>query len=122
MAEEKGNEQAAKKKDYFSASRQIRIRFKHDEYKKLHQEAEKLKIPLAQYVRTKIENGEVKVRTVDIKFEALVYELNKIGVNLNQYLTRYTPEVDREELADHVYKIVTDLKTLLGNVKEKLIK
>jgi len=63
-------------------NRQVTIRLTQDEYDKLSQKAEALDITLSQLLRKKISGNREKIST---KYDKeLLYEINRIGNNLNQ--------------------------------------
>lgn len=86
MEEREGGKKGEKggKIDFNSRSKPLPIRFTHAELKQYHLTAKDLKITRAKYIRQLIKNGTVTVTTIDISLEKLHFELNKIGVNLNQ--------------------------------------
>src|SRR5688500_6521046 len=63
---------------------QVNIRLPDDEYKKVSQYAEASHLSPANWIRYKVFNGKfpsMKTSPIDAK---VFYELNKMGVNLNQ--------------------------------------
>lgn len=62
--------------------KKVTIRLTQDEYNKLNNETQKLNMSMSELIRHKILNKKVKVKS---KLSTqIVYELNRIGNNLNQ--------------------------------------
>ena len=62
--------------------KRITIRFTDDEYNELKAKADELDIPLSTYIRKKVLGNREKILTKCNK--ELLYEINRIGNNLNQ--------------------------------------
>lgn len=108
------------KKNYRKASGIIQIRYSHSEIVAIDNAAKALGTSRSEYLRTKISNGQFRVHFVDNSYLRLVFELNKIGINLNQYLTRFTPGIDHPDVARDVSDMIAELSALVGEIKKKL--
>jgi hypothetical protein len=111
----------AAKKNYKNVSGVVQIRYSHKEIADIDAAAKELGTDRSDYLRKKISNGLISVRFVDQSYLRMVYELNKIGVNLNQYLTRFKPDIDRPELAEEVAGMISTLRILIAELKKKLV-
>ncbi len=102
--------------------RQVKVNFKPSQFEKLEQLAEEKGVTKAEWIRqkigAKIDEEDIRApkpkRTATQTDTALLYELHKIGNNINQ-LARYAntnKALDRQILSELV-KIEDRLKTLL---------
>ena len=97
------------------------VRFTEDEVKRLEQVAEAKGIPVSELIRKKVLDLPIPERISPERlakkseeFRKFLYEINKIGVNINQiarYCNQYR-EVDCEVLA-RLIEIREDLRDLL---------
>jgi len=104
------------------------VRFTEDEVKHLEIIAEAKGIPVSELIRKKVLDLPIPDRISPEKlakrleeFRKLLYEVNKIGVNLNQiarYCNKYR-EVDCEVLAQLI-EIKRELKALVQTAYEEL--
>jgi|SRR5579872_5766358 len=94
-----------------SKSLTIRFRIEHDQLKKYQDQCEELKINMSEYLRTRIKKGHVKVYTVDKTYEKIHFELNKIGVNLNQIA-----KVLNETRDGNQPKVIIDIENQIANL------
>jgi len=104
------------------------IRFTEDEVKRLEAIAKAKGIPVSELIRKKVLDLPIPDRISPEKlakrlkeFRKLLYEVNKIGVNLNQiarYCNKYR-EIDCEVLAQLI-EIKRELKTLVRTAYEEL--
>ena len=104
------------------------VRFTEDEVKHLEAIAEAKGIPVSELIRKKVLDLPIPDRISPEKlakrleeFRKLLYEVNKIGVNLNQiarYCNKYR-EVDCEVLAQLI-EIKRELKALVQTAYEEL--
>jgi len=104
------------------------VRFTEDEVKRLEAIAKAKGIPVSELIRKKVLDLPIPDRISPEKlakrlkeFRKLLYEVNKIGVNLNQiarYCNKYR-EVDCEVLAQLI-EIKRELKTLVRTAYEEL--
>ena len=94
--------------------KQINIRLAEDEYLNVYRQMEKSDLGLSEYIRKCIMGKEIKIIS---GIEELVWELNRIGNNLNQ-LTRKVNEGKVMELGDNLFQINCNLNTIF----EKIVK
>lgn len=92
--------------------KRVTIRFTQDEYNKLKDEATKLGITLSSYLRNKILGNRGNLLTKCDK--ELLYELNRIGNNLNQIAKHCNINKSIDKLAlKELVEIERQLKRLL---------
>ena len=94
--------------------KQINIRLTESEYLNVCLQVEKSGLGLSEYIRKCILGKEIKVVS---GIKELVWELNRIGNNLNQ-LTRKVNEGKAVELGDNLSQINCNLDTVF----EKIVK
>ncbi len=94
--------------------KQINIRLRADEYLNIHRQMEKSDLSLSEYIRKSILGKEIKIVS---GIKELVWELNRIGNNLNQ-LARKVNEGKIVELGDNLSQINCNLNTVF----EKIVK
>ena len=76
-----------KKEIYMNKNKRVTIRLTEDEYKNFTKQADELAISLSEFIRLKLNNiNKIKTSKCD---KNLVYEINRIGLNLNQ-IAKYT--------------------------------
>lgn len=123
LTENKAQESKAQKRVFRKT-----VRFTEDEVKRLEQIAEAKGIPVSELIRKKVLDLPIPDRISPEKlakrleeFRKLLYEVNKIGVNINQiarYCNKYR-EVDCEVLAQLI-EIRRELKALVQTAYEGL--
>ncbi len=95
--------------------KKVTIRLTQDEYNKLNNETQKLNMSMSELIRHKILNKKVRVKS-KLSTQA-IYELNRIGNNLNQIakhcnITKTIDKLVLQQLVD----IEKELKNLLEKV------
>ena len=95
---------------------QVNIRLTEDEYKKASQYAEASHLSPANWIRYKVFNGKfppMKTSPIDAK---VFYELNKMGVNLNQI----THKINHGEIPKEYLLFTLQVRTKLTEVLKLL--
>ena len=95
---------------------QVNIRLTEDEYKKASQYAEASHLSPANWIRYKVFNGKfppMKTSPIDAK---VFYELNKMGVNLNQI----THKINQGEVPKEYLLFTLQVRTKLTEVLKLL--
>lgn len=103
----------------------VMVRFSEDEYGKVKENAEKVKMRIAEYCRASILMSQIKVvqsKKVELD-QSVMINLYRIGVNLNQLLKylNYTKAryMTYEEVLDAM-SLLFELKSLYSKILEKL--
>ncbi|MEM5867428.1 MAG: hypothetical protein QXG39_05880 [Candidatus Aenigmatarchaeota archaeon] len=103
----------------------VMVRFSEDEYGKVKENAEKVKMRVAEYCRASILMSQIKVvqsKKVELD-QSVMINLYRIGVNLNQLLKylNYTKAryMTYEEVLDAM-SLLFELKSLYSKILEKL--
>ena len=96
--------------------KQINIRLTEDEYLYVCRQVEKSDLGLSEYIRKCILGKEIKIVS---GIKELVWELNRIGNNLNQ-LTRKVNEGKVVELGDNLSQINCNLNTVFEKIAKIL--
>jgi len=113
--------ESAKRKNYSSKSENLPIRFSPEEIKAFDAEAKELNITRSKLIRQKIKNGRVTVYKVDETMVKLLYELNKVGVNLNQIAHKLNENrVSNTHFEKELAAVIVQIKTLFAEVKSKI--
>lgn len=95
--------------------KKVTIRLTQDEYNKLNNETQKLNMSMSELIRHKILNKKVRVKS-KLSTQA-IYELNRIGNNLNQIakhcnITKTIDKLVLQQLVD----IEKELKKILEKI------
>ena len=108
-----------KKKTEDRRNKNLQVRLKKAEYRKLRSDARKASLTLSNYVRAKLLEGEITAPKVPVANLQAAHQLRKIGVNLNQ-LARYFnshPEIGNAGLAERL----RDLAALNEHHRKRLL-
>ncbi len=108
------------KKKFTSQTSVVGIRLTPAELTELERECEKTKLKPSQYAKHRYDSGTVTVRSVDKSYDQFIYELNKIGVNLNQVISLYRNFPDPNFLLKEVVDTTSDMKRLMAEIRAKL--
>jgi len=97
-------------------TKRITIRLTNDEYLLLKQKANNLDITLSEYIRKKILGNRERITNKCTK-ELLLYEINRIGNNLNQIARHCNINKSVDKL---VLKELVDIEKKLNELMEQL--
>ena len=97
-------------------NKQINIRLAENEFRDVYQMLEKTDLSLSEYIRKCILGKEIKVIS---GLKGLIWELNRIGNNLNQ-LTRKVNEGKVVQLGDNISEINDNLNVLFKKISQVL--
>jgi len=97
-------------------NKQINIRLAENEFRDVYQLLEKTDLNLSEYIRKCILGKEIKVIS---GLKGLIWELNRIGNNLNQ-LTRKVNEGKVVQLGDNISEINDNLNVLFKKISQVL--
>lgn len=84
------------------------IAFKEDEWKIVEEKAKELNIDTTKYIKRMAVNGYIITYNLD-KINDLIYEVNKIGININQ-VAKKANEID------NIYK--KDIDELMNRLEQ----
>lgn len=87
------------------------IAFKEDEWKIVEEKAKELNIDTTKYIKRMAVNGYIITYNLD-KINDLIYEVNKIGININQ-VAKKANEID------NIYK--KDIDELMNRLEQVYI-
>lgn len=87
------------------------IRFTPDEFEKIEIEREKTNLDFTNFCKSAILKKRVKTKTEEDYNRDLIYQINKIGINLNQ-ISRAVNQKDRVAILTELIEIEKDLKRL----------
>ena len=96
-------------------NKRVTIRLTEDEYKNFTKQADELAISLSEFIRLKLNNiNKIKTSKCD---KNLVYEINRIGLNLNQ-IAKYTnsKKVLDKLVMEELIQIEKQLNDLLKDI------
>lgn len=95
--------------------KRITIRLTEDEYEKIKRKAEKINVSVSEYVRNFLSKKEVKI--VDkTSLRELIYQLQRIGVNINQMVKKVNlnhSDIELKKEIEELEEIYKKLKELL---------
>lgn len=89
------------------------IAFKEDEWELVEEKARELNIDTSKYIKRMALNGYIITYDLE-KINGLIYEVNKIGININQ-IVRKANEIDNVHRAD-----IEKLEGRLNDIYEML--
>lgn len=89
------------------------IAFKEDEWELVEEKARELNIDTSKYIKRMALNGYIITYDLE-KINGLIYEVNKIGININQ-IVRKANEIDNVPRAD-----IEKLEGRLNDIYEML--
>ena len=95
--------------------KKVTIRFTGDEYNKLNKNASDLGLTLSAYIRHKVLGNRERITTKCTK--ELLYEINRIGNNLNQIAKHCNIKKSVDKL---VLKELVDIEKKLNELMEQL--
>jgi len=114
--EEQGRGGAKKTwKNYNTLNKVIRIHVTEEDYLELNKSALEAGLKISVYCRNRLFSRQVVIKKVDHTNEKLVFELHKIGTNINQMA-----HVLNREGAGIYGEISSTLEKILKELKEKI--
>ncbi len=99
-----------RKKKYDDKFIKKTIRFTPDEFAKIEEQREKTNLDFTNYAKKAIMNKRVIAKVEEDFTRALIYELNKIGNNINQIAKGV--KTDKVQVLQELIKIEKHLKDL----------
>ena len=87
------------------------IRFTPDEFEKIEIEREKTNLDFTNFCKSAILKKRVKTKTEEDFNRDLIYQINKIGVNLNQ-ISRAVNQKDRVAILTELVEIEKQIRAL----------
>ena len=93
------------------------IRFSNEEFKLIEEQREKTNLDFTNYAKKAIMNKRVIAKVEEDFTRALIYELNKIGNNINQIAKGV--KTDKVQVLQELIKIEKHLKDLTNGANAK---
>ena len=103
-----------RKKKYDEKFIRKTIRFTPDEYEKIEEQREKTNLDFTSFCKSAILKKKVKTKEEEFFNQDLIYQINKIGVNLNQ-IARAVNQKDRVAVLTELVEIEKQLRLLNGS-------
>ncbi len=100
-----------RKKKYDEKFIRKTIRFTPDEYEKIEEQREKTNLDFTSFCKSAILKKRVKTKEEENFKRDLIYQINKIGVNLNQ-IARAVNQKDRVAVLTELVEIEKQLREL----------
>ena len=100
-----------RKKKYDDKFIKKTIRFTPDEYEKIEEQREKTNLDFTNFCKSAILKKKVKIKEEENFNRDLIYQINKIGVNLNQ-IARAVNQKDRVAILTELVEIEKQLREL----------
>ena len=89
------------------------IRFSNEEFKLIEEQREKTNLDFTSFCKSAILKKKVKTKEEEFFNQDLIYQINKIGVNLNQ-IARAVNQKDRVAVLTELVEIEKQLRLLNG--------
>ena len=102
-----------RKKKYDEKFIRKTIRFTPDEYEKIEEQREKTNLDFTSFCKSAILKKKVVTKLEEDFNRDLIYQVNKIGVNLNQ-IARAVNQKDRVAVLTELVEIEKQLRALNG--------
>jgi hypothetical protein len=109
-----------RKKNYQGSSKPIPIRYPHEERDKILTAAKDLNLSASEYLRKKAENGSITVRTIDSKYEKLIFELNMVGNNLRQAVKLFYTHGDPYSAGETLNSLALEIAKTINEIRHKM--
>lgn len=100
-----------RKKKYDEKFIRKTIRFTHDEYEKIEEQRQKTNLDFTSFCKSAILKKRVKTKDEENFNRDLIYQINKIGINLNQ-ISRAVNQKDRVAILTELVEIEKQLREL----------
>ena len=100
-----------RKKKYDDKFIKITIRFTPDEFAKIVEQREKTNLDFTNFCKSAILKKKVKTKDEENFNRDLIYQINKIGINLNQ-IARAVNQKDRVAVLTQLVEIEKQLKEI----------
>ena len=102
-----------RKKKYDDKFIKKTIRFTPDEFAKIEEQREKTNLDFTNFCKSAILKKKVKTKDEENFNRDLIYQINKIGINLNQ-IARAVNQKDRVAVLTELVEIEKQLRLLNG--------
>ena len=121
MAENLKEERPTRRKNYQTRTKNIQVRFTYEQLEKFDLEAKNYGVNRSEYLRKKMVDGMLHVEHIDHSLRKLLFELNKVGVNLNQIAHRINENrVSNKHFEKQLTTLIDEIKSLVSEVKLRL--